>query len=70
MKTKTEFLDLFANDEAFAKDVSEQIAIKKQQGEQNLFDAVAIIAAEKGYEISAGDVEEYFQNICFPSCHS
>ena len=54
-------MDLFTNDEAFAKDVADRIKEKKQSGEQNLFEAVSKIAAEKGYEVSAGDAEEYFQ---------
>ena len=57
MKTAKEFLERIANDEAFAKAVSDGIQAKKDAGAKDYTEALLPVAAELGYEISEEQVE-------------
>ena len=61
MKTAKEFLERIANDEAFAKAVSDGIQAKKDSGAKDYTEALLPVAAELGYEITEEQVESMLE---------
>lgn len=61
MMTSKEFFERIANDEAFAKEVSEAVKAKREAGAANYYETIIPAAAEYGYEISREELDEIYE---------
>ena len=60
MKSSKEFIERLQSDEEFAKEVSLAVKEKHEAGEDHK--AIIGIAADRGYELTAEEVDEMYDN--------
>ena len=59
MKTASEFLEKYASDVAFKREVHDQVKALKEAGAENLFAAVVKVAEALGYAVTEAEVKAY-----------
>ena len=57
MKTSKEFFERLKTDEAFAKEVGEKIAAKREAGAANYYETIIPVAAELDYEVKEEELD-------------
>lgn len=57
MKTSKEFFERLQNDEAFAKEIGEAVAAKREAGAESYYETFIPVAEERGYEISREELD-------------
>ena len=57
MKTSKEFFERLKADEAFAKEVGEKIAAKREAGATSYYETIIPVAAELGYEVKEEELD-------------
>ena len=57
MKTSKEFFERLKTDEAFAKEVGEKIAAKREAGAANYYETIIPVAEELGYEVKKEELD-------------
>lgn len=63
MKTTKEFFDRIGTDEAFAKEVNEAIAVRREAGAGSYYETIIPVAEERGYTVTAGDLDEMYSKV-------
>ncbi|MBR5088788.1 MAG: hypothetical protein IK093_05120 [Ruminiclostridium sp.] len=58
MKTSKELFERLRSDEAFAKDFSEVLTAKRENGANNCYEAIIPAAAGFGYELTKEELDE------------
>lgn len=57
MKTSKEFFERLQSDEAFAKEVTDAVAAKREAGATSYYETFIPVAADLGYEITKEDLD-------------